>query len=121
MVSGMKQTFQRFSKIFLVFWAMVLPVYSESEDSCFPEYEGRLTCQKLEHLKLYNNDARFVPFCSDASKGCFIRHQLDKLPEAHPLRQQLDSQLTTYLDFYLGFCAVAILKFEPKVYRDQIE
>ncbi|MGI4852250.1 MAG: hypothetical protein ACRYGR_09965 [Janthinobacterium lividum] len=117
----MNQIFQRFSKIFLVFWVTILPVYSAPEDSCFPEYKGRLTCENLEHLKVYTNDPRFVPFCSDASKTCYMRRQLNKLPETHPLRKQLDSQLAAHLDFYLGFCAVAILKFEPKVYRDQIE
>ena len=109
----MDQFFQGLSKMFMVFWIVAGSVQAD--------YDGKLTCESIEHYKIYTNDPRFVPFCSDASKGCFIRQQLDKLPETHSLRNELDTQLENHLNFNFGLCEVAIMTFEPKLYSEQFK
>ena len=85
------------------------------------EYKGRITCEKLNKSKVYTNDARFVPFCSDALKGCFVQEQLRKLPDTHPLHQELDGRLVDHLSFNLGFCEIALLTYAPKLYHDEFK
>ncbi len=85
------------------------------------KYQGRLTCDNLEHLRVHTNDTRFIPFCNDTSKACFIREKIEKLASAHPLRVEFESKLEDYLSFQMGMCEAAIMAYAPQLYKEELE